>query len=246
MKVWAIALVELRRAVKERSNLFYMGLMPLLLVYLLGSVFGERTRAEPPEHVTAPAMVLMFVFFMSLIVAINLAASFESGVLYRVYAGPVPAGAIVLGQALGRVLIALAQALIIIAGSAALYGVRWGDPLGVAVLTVLFVLVGAGAALVLGSVLRQQGPVFAVAMIVGLSLPTLGGSLAPPLEHMDQPLRTFAHLTPHAWGHLGFGALRAPGASVLDILPSLGVLAAYALVLLGVGMWAFHRRLARV
>lgn len=61
------------------------------------------------------------------------------------------------GEALGRFAVALTQGLVIMVGSALLFGVGWGDPLGAGVL-LLFCLVGSGAAMLLGSLFRTEGP----------------------------------------------------------------------------------------
>jgi ABC-2 type transport system permease protein len=52
-------------------------------------------------------------------------------------------------------------------------------------------------------------------------------------------------LTPHHWAIDGFRQLVFYGASVSDILAQLGVLAAYALVLVGIGTWGLRRSLTR-
>jgi ABC-2 type transport system permease protein len=232
MKVVWMGLAGLRRTLRSRSNLFYMVLMPLLLVYLLGrgSQFG----------LPASAMLLMFVFFMPLIIALSLLHALRSGVIHRIRATPTTTTEIVLGEAFGQVLIALTQGLVIMIGASLLFGVGWGHPVGAAALLVLFVLIGAGAALLIGSSFTGEGTVFGLAMVLGLGLPTLGGTLVPPLERMTEPLRTIAHFTPHAWGHKGFAALLQGG----DVWPSIGVLALFATVLMAGGVWRFHRRVS--
>jgi ABC-2 type transport system permease protein len=54
-------------------------------------------------------------------------------------------------------------------------------------------------------------------------------------------MQTIAHITPHAWANDAFAQLVANGASVTVILPQLGVLAAYAAVLLALATWRLRR-----
>jgi ABC-2 type transport system permease protein len=58
-------------------------------------------------------------------------------------------------------------------------------------------------------------------------------------------MRTLSRFTPHAWANEGFAELVRRGGGLLDILPQLGVLAGYAVVLSGAGGWLLHRTLTR-
>ena len=40
MKVWAIAMTSVRRLVRDRSNIFFVFLMPMMLILILGAAFG--------------------------------------------------------------------------------------------------------------------------------------------------------------------------------------------------------------
>ena len=57
-------------------------------------------------------------------------------------------------------------------------------------------------------------------------------------------MRRVAHITPQAWGNDAFVRLVGHGASITGILPQLGVLAAYAAVLLTLAAWRLRRVLA--
>ena len=192
--------------------------------------------------ISAPPLLLMFVFLTSLTAAIGLVETRMLGVSRRMYATPTSVGTIVIGEALGRIVIALAQGLLIMLGSALMFDVDWGDPLGAAALLGVFSLVGGGAAMLLGSLFHTPGPPTSIAMILGLGLASLGGSMMP-LESFGGMMRTLAHLTPHAWGYEGFARLVRHGATVTEILPQLGILAIYAAVLLSLGVWRLRRAL---
>ncbi|NRQ31686.1 ABC transporter permease [Nonomuraea sp. NN258] len=194
--------------------------------------------------VSAPPLLLMFTFLTALTTALGIIETRALGISRRMYAGPTPLRTMVGGEALGRILIALCQGLLVMFGSAVLFGVNWGDPLGAALLMVLFAIVGGGAALIVGSLFSLPGQATSAAMVLGMGLAALGGTMVP-LEAFGETMRVVAHLTPHAWAVEAFTELVREGGAVLDILPQLAILAGYALVLFTLGLWLLRRALVR-
>ncbi|GII90669.1 ABC transporter permease [Sinosporangium siamense] len=184
---------------------------------------------------SAPSLMIMFMFLTSLTAAIGIIETRLLGVSRRMYSTPTPVGVLVAGESLGRILIALVQGLLVMIGSALIFGVNWGDPFAAAVLLVVFSLVGGGAALLLGSVFHVPGPAISLALLLGLGLAALGGVMVP-LESFSGTMQAIAHITPHAWAYEAFAELVRHGGGVADILPQLGVLLAFAAVLFGIGM----------
>jgi len=72
----------------------------------------------------------------------------------------------------------------------------------------------------------------------------LGGCMWP-LSIVSGTLRTVGHLTPHAWAVDAWTALVARGGTLATIAPDLGVLAAFAAVLLTLATVRLRRSLAR-
>jgi ABC-2 type transport system permease protein len=112
---------------------------------------------------------------------------------------PTSVRTVVAGQLLGRLVIALLQALIIVLGSPLFFSLSWGNPIGTAALIFMFSLVGTGAALLIGSLFSSEQQAGPVALLPGLGLAALGGSMVP-LELFPSTARTIAHVTPHARG----------------------------------------------
>lgn len=192
----------------------------------------------------AAAQVLLFVFLISLAGSTTLIQSRRLGVTRRTLAAPVTTGQTVVGQALGRLAIATTQGAYIMAASTLLFGVDWGN-LALAFLVVLvFGLVAAGAAMVLGSVIDNDAAAGGVGVGLGLVLGALGGAMYP-IELFPDSLRTVAHVTPHAWAAEALAEVQRHGAGLADILPELGVLLGFAAVLLLLGAWLLRRSVAR-
>ena len=158
------------------------------------------------------------------------------------FSTPTPLRTILVGEALGRFAVAMVQGLIIMLGSALAFGVDWGNPVGAALILIVFSLVGAGAGMLLGTVLHNVEQAISVGLLLGLGLAALGGSMAP-LEIFPDAMRTIAHVTPHAWGNDAFDRLVRQGGDVGDILGQLGILAAYAVVLLTLATWRLRKAL---
>jgi ABC-2 type transport system permease protein len=184
--------------------------------------------------------LLLFVFLIALTGAVALIETRRLGLSRRMLATPTSPATVIAGETLGRLLISVIQAAVIIFGSALLFGVNWGQPLGVAAVVILFALVGAGAGIFLGTLFRNEQQAVGISLLLGLGLGALGGCMVP-LEVFSPTMRRVAHITPQAWGNDAFSRLVGHGASIAGILPQLGVLAAYAVVLLALAAWRLRR-----
>jgi ABC-2 type transport system permease protein len=188
----------------------------------------------------ASTQLLLFVFLNSLNGAVWLIETRRLGIARRMLSTPTSTATILGGQVLGRLAIALLQALIIIVGSALFFGVGWGDPAGTAAVVISFALVGTGGAVLLGSLFSSEQQAGPVALLLGLGLAALGGSMAP-LEVFPDTARAIAHVTPHAWANDAFTKLLVDGDGPGAVLPQLGVLLAFAAVALGLATWRLRR-----
>jgi ABC-2 type transport system permease protein len=184
--------------------------------------------------------LLLFLFLTALTGAVALIETRRLGMSRRMLATPTSPATVIAGETLGRLLISAVQAAVIIIGSALLFGVNWGQPLGVAAVVILFALVGAGAGIFLGTLFRNEQQAMGISLLLGLGLGALGGCMVP-LEVFSPTMRRVAHITPQAWGNDAFSRLVGHGASIGGILPQLGVLAAYAAVLLALAAWRLRR-----
>ena len=203
-----------------------------------GTALFSRTLGQFDEG--AWTELLLFLFLISLTGAVALIETRRLGLSRRMLATPTSPGTVIAGETLGRVLIAVIQAVVIILGSALLFGVNWGQPAGVAAVVILFALVGAGAGILLGTLFRNEQQAIGVSLLLGLGLGALGGCMVP-LEVFSPTMKRVAHLTPQAWGNDAFTQLVGHHATVTAILPQLGILAAYAAVLLALATWRLRR-----
>jgi ABC-2 type transport system permease protein len=190
----------------------------------------------------ASTQLVLFVFLTSLNSAVWLIETRRLGVATRILSTPTSVRTLIAGIGLGRLGIALLQALLIVVGTLLLFGVRWGDVAGALAVVVAFCLVGTGAGMLLGSVAgsaEQAGP---LAILLGLGLAALGGCMVP-LEVFPDRLRQIAHLTPHAWANDAFSELLERDGGLPDVLGELAVLLGVAALLIALATWSLRRAL---
>ncbi|MGZ4400061.1 MAG: ABC transporter permease, partial [Gaiellaceae bacterium] len=215
---------------------------PALTVRQTAPDGSPYTRTTGRFDAGASAELLLFIFLTSLNAAISMIETRKLGITRRILSTPTPMRVLVGGQVLGRLAIAIAQALIIVLGSLLFFGVNWGNPLGTAAVVLAFCLVSTGVAVLLGSLFsngQQAGP---VALLLGLGLAALGGSMAP-LEVFPRTARRIAHITPHAWANDAFSKLLKHGGDLVTVLPQVGVLLAFAAAALALATWQLRRSL---
>ena len=192
----------------------------------------------------ATAETLLFAFLASLAGSATLIQARRLGVISRTLAAPVSTGQALVGQALGRFAIAGFQGAYIMVATALLFGVDWGNIWVSLLVLATFSTVAAGAAMVLGSLLDNDGTASGAGVGLGLVLGALGGCMLP-LELFPDTLQTVAHVTPHAWAYEAFGEIQRHDAGLADVLPQLGVLAAMAAALLVLGTRALRSSMTR-
>ena len=223
----SLAMTVARQTPEVRTSLSYAQ---------TGAVVSEEGRFESG----AATQLVLFMFLTSLSAAAQLIVSRQLGVSRRMASTPTTVRTILAGETLGRFGVAMLQGLFIVAASALIFGVRWGDPVGTAAIVVLFALVGTGAAMLFGSVFRNDQQATALGTFLGLALAALGGCMVP-LEEFSPTMQRIAHLIPHAWAVEGLFDLIFNRAGVSDILPQLAALAGFAIALLGLATWRLRR-----
>lgn len=191
----------------------------------------------------ASTQLLLFIFLTSLTAAAFVIETRRLGIARRILSTPTSVGTLIAGQLLGRMAVAVTQALIIVLGSLIFFGVHWGEPLGTAAVVLSFCLVGTGAAILVGSLCSNESQAQPIGLLLGLGLAALGGSMAP-LEVFPKTARTIAHVTPHAWANDAFSKLLKHGGDLVTVLPQIAVLLAFAFAAISLAAWQMRRTLA--
>ncbi len=192
----------------------------------------------------ASSQLVLFTFLTAMAGASALILTRQLGISRRMMSTPTPMKSIVAGEALGRFGTAILQGLYIMVLTLIIFSVNWGDPLGALLILIALSAVGAGAGMLLGSLFKNDQQASGIGVMLSLGLGALGGAMFP-LDLFPDTLRTIAHVTPHAWALDGFAELVRRGGTTLDILPQLGVLVLYAVVLLVLAAWRLRVAIIR-
>lgn len=210
------------------------------------STTGERLF---PEDVTgydvgAASQLVLFMFLTSLTGAAALIQTRKLGVATRMLSTPTSLGTIIGGEAITRFCIAAGQGVYIMVATVVLFGVDWGDLVAAGAVLVAFAAVGAAAAMLSGSVFSNDEQAAGIGVIVGLGLAALGGAMLP-VELFTDAMLTIARFIPHYWAIDALADVVRRDAGLVDIVPQLGILLAFAASIGVIAVWRLRVALTR-
>lgn len=199
-------------------------------------VAGKGRPVPSGMRASLPAMITLFMMINTAIYgAVFLAQEKQDGVLARIATFPISRTSILAGKLLGRTLLGLAQAAVLLLAGRFLLGAYLGNSLVGLILVVLCLALTVGAiALFWGAVLRRVEQATAVALVVSLFLGAIGGCWWP-LEVVPGWMRVAGHISPAAWAMDGFHALISFGAGTTAVFIPCLILLGYAVVLTLIG-----------
>ncbi len=163
--------------------------------------------------IMAPGMALMFLMYNVTSAGVSFLIERRNYTLQRNLVSPTPSLQIIIGKTFGIFLRGFLQVLILILASTLLFGLNWGDWLGVVVLIALATYAACGWGMFLTSIMKTPAQVTAAGTAVGLIFGMLGGGFLP-MATMPDWLQTVARISPNAWGSQGFIILSSGGTLV--------------------------------
>lgn len=199
----------------------------------------EEVRGAHPTGFaqSAPALLAFFAVSNGVATGILLLDERRRGVLARLKATPHSRAVIVSGVVAGRLAFFVLQIATLVVASTVVFGISWGNPVGVAATCGALAFVGTSFAVVLATLPTAEPSVvsgggLAVSILTGV----LGGCFWP-LWISPAWLRAISRVTPQAWAIDAYERLGSRGADLLDVAAPLGVLGAFGAVLAAVA-WA--------
>ena len=195
-------------------------------------------------EIGATGQLVLFMFLTGLTGSAALIQSKRLGVTRRMLSTPTGPLTVVAGEGAGRFAVVLVQGLYIVTMALVMFQVEWGNFLAVAAIILAFGAVGAGAAMLFGTLFRNDQQAAGVGVVTGLGLAALGGCMVP-IEIFPPAMETVARFTPHAWALDAFAELQRRDGTLVDILPQLGVILAFAAVLIALATWRMSVTLGR-
>ncbi|MBN2388804.1 MAG: ABC transporter permease [Anaerolineales bacterium] len=146
----------------------------------------------------ALSMASLFILFSMVTAARTLLADHELGTLTRMRTTPTSPGTIFGSKVTGMVLIGLVQTIILMLTARYFMGMTWGDPLAVAVLTIIMVLSAAAFGLAVASFCRSTAQLNVAGAAVVMILGAVGGNFMPRIIY-PEIMRTLSLIGPNAW-----------------------------------------------
>jgi ABC-2 type transport system permease protein len=200
--VGKLAWVELKLFAREPLTVVFALALPVVLLLVLGSVFGDTPEEDIYRGVGAmtyyvPAYVALVIASVTLIsLPTHVAGNRERGVLKRFHASGVHAGMLLASQVVVALVLAVVSSVVLVAVAMPVYD--FPAPRSVRLLVVAFLLCTvafAALGVLLGAVLPTARAAQAVGILAWFLLLFLGGA-GPPREVLDTALQRIQDATP--------------------------------------------------
>jgi ABC-2 type transport system permease protein len=229
--------IELKLFAREPLTLVVTLALPVVLLFVLGSVFGnvpdpDVYRGVGPMDFYIPAYIGLVLASLGLVgLPVHLAGYRERGVLRRFRASSVPLWSVFGGLVAVTMIVAGAGSALLVAVAAPAYGINAPEsPVGVVGAFLVGGLAFAALGILLGSLLPTARAAQGLGILLWFVMLMIAGA-GPPPEVLTEAMRAVADLTPlrhvitliqDPW--LGFGW------NVTESLIVLGILAAAAVL----------------
>lgn len=192
----------------------------------------------------APGMAMMFLMFTVTYGARSLQVENRAGTLPRLMVAPTRPAYVLGGKFTGILFSAIAQLVILIGGTSLLFGLRWGDTLGVILLILAAAFGATGWGMLFAALLKTPGQIAISGSAVMLVFGLLGGSFFD-LSMLPDWIQVINKITPNAWANDGFYILSL-GGSLKGIQTNLIALVVMGAVLFALATyWISQRGLVR-
>jgi ABC-2 type transport system permease protein len=189
------------------------------------------------------AMTIFFAFFMGANTAESIIREDEAGTLQRLFTTPTAHATILGGKFTAVVLTLVVQVIVLLVASGLIFGISWGQPLTIVLVTFGLIVVAAGFGVMLMSFVqntRQTGPVMGgVLTITGM----LGGLFTSGVPDIPEMFDTIRLAMPQGWAMYAW-ELALKGSGVAAVLLPVGVMLALGALFFGIGVILFRKRFA--
>jgi ABC-2 type transport system permease protein len=201
---------------------------------------GVQTQSfESGHEYTVPSYAVMFAFFIVGTIASALLREKEEGTFRRLLASPIRRASIIAGTMLAYMLVVGLQVLVVFGVGSGFFGIRLGDsPLGLLLVTIALAWAATGLGMLVAALARTRSQADGVGVVLALVMAAVGGAVVPIPE--EGFLHVLSRFTPHAHAIEGYLELTTQGASVVDILPQVGLLIAVGLLFFAIAVWRFR------
>jgi ABC-2 type transport system permease protein len=190
---------------------------------------GVASRDVSGANYFGPSMAMFFLFFSVGAGARSLLAEREMGTLPRVLAAPARRESVIAGKAFATFVLGVVSMVTVYVVMRVFFGVNWGDPLAISVLTVLTVGSLMMIIAVVQTLAKTEQAAANYGSMVGVVLAILGGNFFP--QHLlPKFIQAASALTPNGWALRGFSDIAYDGATLVDLGPHVAALTAFTVI----------------
>ena len=214
-----------------------------LIGVTIENLAGEEVKSEwNIFSFFMPAFATMFGFFLVGVMAKALMTEKEQGAFRRVLASPMHRGSIIAGKMLAYMLVVFMQVLLMFSVGKLIFDMPLGDSLaGLLLITLGVALAATSLGMLIGALSRTSEQADTLGFVIGAVLMVAGGCIAVGSIWVRSEgfTYTLTQLTPHGHALDGYLKLMAEGGRLVDVLPNVGILFAFAAAFFAVAMWRF-------
>ena len=199
----------------------------------------EDEQEFNPYFQASPGMLIQFTVFGLINSASIIVIERKGKTLSRMMTTPISRSEMITGHILAMFTVVFLQQMILITMGQFLGLDYFHEPLALMLLVISFALFACSFGLLIGVIVKTEEQVLMVGMLSMFLLTALAGAWFP-LELSGETFDTIGHLTPTAWAMDGFQNLILRGQGLEAVLPSVGILLAYAALCFTLAVWRFR------
>jgi ABC-2 type transport system permease protein len=202
---------------------------------------GMRVKKLPDVfQQNVPGYTIYGIFWIVSLLAFSVLREKQEGTFRRLLVAPMSRTVMLAGKLMPYYLINIIQIAIMLGVSSLLFKMSLGhSPAGLVVVSLAAAATATGLGVFVAALARTEAQIGGLTVLLLLTLSALGGSFIPRFI-MPEWLQTIGLVTPHAWALDAYQDLLVRGYGVIEVLPKVGVLAAFALAFFGIGVWRFR------
>lgn len=184
---------------------------------------------------SSAGFAIMFVMMMMLTMTGMLIEARQMGIWSRLFVSPATRFQVTAGYFASFFLVGLIQFSLLIVLSSALFGVQWGDAIGLLTLITSLLLCVVGLGIAIAGFVKTAEQQNAIGTLIVISTCMLGGVFWP-LSIVPDIMQKVANFVPQKWAMEGFTSLISEGGGIGTIMMPSIMLLGFAVLFLSIGL----------
>lgn len=216
--MWSLIQKELKLRSKEKRTYMFLFVMPLLVIFLIGSGVHGLGLTQ-----IIPGYTVMFAFFIITIMAQAFFKDRESGMLSRLASTPLEKYEYMIGMWLPNFFVVLIQVAVIYTFGHYYFKFSLGNIPALVAVTLLMAFVSTALGLLITFISDNQQMVMILVQITVLGGAALGGSWFP-VDILPPGVQKVSMIFPQYWIQKSYISIFSQGANLGAIAGNLGIL----------------------